>query len=126
MRSFRHPGLWLIPGLLWSIWLGYASLAHMPESIPLPSDTLMHVSAYLVLVYLYGCCFAPRKLPLLILAAAGLGLAMECLQGMTTYRSFEWADALANLTGAVLGGGLAATRAGQLFQRLEGKHNEPA
>ncbi len=92
--------------------------------MPLPSDKLMHIGAYCTLLYLFGCCFKPGKLPLFVVLGALLGLVIELIQSTTGYRSFEWADGLANLSGAILGGVLALSPAGQLFMRLEAMGRE--
>lgn len=44
---------------------------------------------------------------------------MEWAQSLTAYRVMEWADALANLAGVVLGMGLLITPAGRLLARID-------
>lgn len=119
MRSLRYPQLWLLPGCLWLIWLCFASLAQVPVDVQISSDKLAHLAAYLVLVYAFGCVLRPRQLPLLLVLSCALGLLLEVLQGFTGYRVFDWGDALANAAGAFLGGLLAWSRFGQLYQQLE-------
>lgn len=122
MRPLRHPLFWLLPGLLWGAWLCYASLMPVPVGTPLPHDKLLHFGAYFTLLYLLGCCVDLPRLPLAILAGAALGVGLEYLQGLTPHRSFEWADGLANLAGAVAGSVFAATPAGRLFLWLERRY----
>lgn len=117
--ALNHPVLWLLPALLWCAWLVYASLAPVPEGLNLPSDKLLHVIAYAVLVFLFGCVLKPTAYIPLLLCAASLGMLLEYLQGLTPYRSFEWADGLANMLGAVLGLLLVTTPIGRIYERLE-------
>ena len=48
-----------------------------------------------------------------------MGVALEFLQGMTDYRTFEIADMIANTIGAVLGWGLAQTPLRNVLEWLE-------
>ncbi|MGB1582113.1 MAG: VanZ family protein [Nevskiales bacterium] len=119
MKPFRYPWLWFLPGLAWAITLCYASLTPVPESTPLPSDKLLHFTAYFILLFLFGSWVSNKRLPLVVVLGAVMGMGLEYLQGLTDYRSFEWADGLANLTGAVAGAGLAATPLGRFFLMIE-------
>lgn len=48
-----------------------------------------------------------------------MGIAIEFLQGMTDYRSFEYADMLADAIGISLAWGLANTVLGSVYYRFE-------
>ena len=121
--ALRHPILWLIPALIWCAWLVYASLVKVPDNIDfLPSDKLMHVTAYAVLVFLFGCVLKPTSYIWLLVLAASLGMLLEYFQSLTPYRSFEWADGLANMVGAALGLLLVATPVGRVYERIESLH----
>ncbi len=117
--TLRHPVLWLVPGLIWCLWLIYASLIPVPGGADLPPDKLLHITAYAVLVYLIGCALRPGCFPLLLVVAVALGMVLEYLQGLTVYRSFEWADGWANMLGAAVGILLLLSPAGRLYQRIE-------
>ena len=53
------------------------------------------------------------------IAFAAMGVAIEFLQGMTGYRTFEVADMIANGIGAGLGWGLAQTPLGNALAWAE-------
>ncbi len=67
------------------------------------TDKLHHALAYFALMFCWGQWFI-RTLPRLKLAIAFvvMGALIECVQGMTTYRSFEWLDMLADAIGVAL------------------------
>lgn len=113
MRPLAHARAWLA---LWGLALLVVAVGSLLPPSALPdaprvSDKLVHVAMYFVLmaaaVQLFGSW---RALLAAALGLVGFGLALEFAQGtLTTTRSFEWADALANALGVVLGLGLAAT-----------------
>ena len=73
-------------------------------------DKLSHSLAYASLSFWFGMLFAGRRRQLgIAIAFAAMGAGLEFLQGLTDYRSFEVADMIANLTGAVVGWGLTQT-----------------
>ena len=73
-------------------------------------DKLSHSLAYASLSFWFGMLFVGRGRQFgIAIAFAAMGAGLEFLQGLTDYRSFEVADMIANLTGAVLGWGLAQT-----------------
>ena len=85
-----------------AIWvLSFLPGSAMP-SVP-GSDKWHHALAYFVLMFCWGQWFT-RPLTRLKLAVAFIvmGALIECLQGMTTYRSFEWLDMLADAIGVAL------------------------
>ena len=69
-------------------------------------DIAIHVAGYAALA-LTGVFGWPRSVPMMIVALAILGLALELIQIMVPTRGFEWSDALANAAGALVGGLLA-------------------
>lgn len=81
--------------------------------IPLPQvgvpggDKTHHMLAYATLMLLWVISInggATLKQQAQIAAAlVVMGLAVECAQGLTTYRFFEWADVAANTAGVLLG-----------------------
>ncbi len=73
-------------------------------------DKVAHFLAYGSLSLGFGMLFGGRARQLgIALAFAAMGVALECLQGLTDYRTFEIADMIANAFGAALGWGLAQT-----------------
>lgn len=119
MRPFRYPWLWFLPGLLWALTLSYASLTPVPEAAPIASDKLLHFTAYFTLLFLLGSWVTVKHLPIVVVYGAGMGMGLEYLQGLTDYRSFEWADGVANLCGAFAGALVAATPLGRCFLVIE-------
>jgi VanZ family protein len=73
-------------------------------------DKLAHFVAYGSLSFWFGMIFGGRGPQLgIALAFAAMGAALEFLQGLTDYRSFEVADMIANAVGAGLGWCLVQT-----------------
>lgn len=122
MQKLRKA--WLVLGWLWVAVLAYVSL--MPDP-PQPvrflnADKLEHALAYCLLM-LWFCQVYVRRTQRLFAATllVAMGIAMEFLQGMTGYRSFEYADMLANSTGVMLGWMWARTGLGHIGRALETK-----
>ena len=87
---------------LLAIWLfSFLPGSAMP-SLP-GTDKWHHALAYFALMLCWGQWFL-QPLPRFKLAITFvvMGALIECLQGMTTYRSFEWLDMLADAVGVVL------------------------
>jgi VanZ family protein len=83
----------------------------MPISQTIPGgDKLHHLLAYAGLMLVWRLAMPQAntrtqlKLAILLML---MGVAIEFAQGLTPYRVFEWADALANATGVCLGWGVA-------------------
>jgi VanZ family protein len=73
-------------------------------------DKLAHFVAYGSLAFWFGMLYDGRGRQLRVaLGFAAMGVALEFLQGLTDYRTFEVADMIANTIGAALGWGLAQT-----------------
>lgn len=88
--------------VLLAIWI----LSFLPGSI-MPSvpgtDKLHHALAYFALMFCWGQLFiSPRPRLNLAITFVVMGALIECLQGLTTYRSFEWLDMLADAIGVAL------------------------
>lgn len=83
--------------------IAWASLLP-PEQIPsgpAVSDKVMHAFGYALLGAL-AVASGLRWLPAVVLVV-GVGFVLEVAQRMTGYRSFEWADLVADAAGALAG-----------------------
>jgi VanZ family protein len=115
----RFPILWLIVGasmLLTVIALSLASIQHPIEFNY--ADKLNHLLAYAALMYWWGMLqFGKRRIWLLILPL--MGLALEGLQTVAPHRHADWFDALANVSGVLLGWLLLRTPARELLASID-------
>ncbi|HSD60630.1 MAG TPA: VanZ family protein [Burkholderiales bacterium] len=100
------------------IWL---SLAPLPPEVDLgPSDKLDHLAAYFVLMGWHVQLFAGRGRRLALAAGlVAMGIGLELLQGLTSYRSAEVVDAFANTVGVALGWLAAPPRGPRVLAWLE-------
>lgn len=109
MRSFLRPQLWLLCAWLLVAVITVLSLMpplHLEElGAPTWNDKVGHFLAYFTLsawcAQLYQSAPALRNRLLLCLA---LGATMEGLQSLTSTRSADWYDMLANTIGVSIGG----------------------
>ena len=89
-----------------AVLIGIWILSFLPGSL-MPTvpgtDKWHHAFAYFVAMYCWGQCF-PRPIARLKLAMVFvlMGALIECLQGLTTYRSFEWLDIVADALGVTI------------------------
>ena len=91
---------------------GVVVLSLIPIEVDLGTggDKLAHFVAYGSMTLWFGMVFSGTSRQLGIAAAfAAMGVALEFLQGLTDYRTFEIADMVANAIGATIGWGLAQT-----------------
>ena len=107
---------WWLDNSLWvalsvSLLIIVASLIPT-DVLPTPhlkdSDKLLHGSAYIGLIWVWLLAFRNRysikKGIILFLSLSVFGIILEILQGaLTTFRTPDWRDALANLVGLVVG-----------------------
>lgn len=104
-RALLVAAGWCWVGVI--VWL---SLTPSPPTLELEAgDKLGHFGAYLVLMLWF--CFLYRTLPSRAvhgLLFAGMGVALEVVQGSLGYRSLEAADMAANAAGVLAGWALAA------------------
>ena len=103
-------------------WLGVA-ITLLISLIPPPfkegiehGDKLMHLAGYAVLMFWWAQLIVKRRWRL-ALAVALFGIGIEWLQGFTPNRQTDALDALANVSGVLLGW-LAARLSPNLPQRL--------
>jgi hypothetical protein len=119
--SLTYRWLWQTIGWLGVLIIIALSLIPQPPSLPEPFswDKFQHVLAYAVLMWWFRQAFTSRKLWAYMLLLLGVGL--EGLQGLTSYRSLAYGDMVANALGVGCGIALASTplgRAVNLFDRL--------
>ena len=88
--------------VLIAIWiLSFLPGSGMPD-VP-GSDKWHHALAYFACMFFWGQCYlAPAQRLKLAIIFILMGALIECLQGLTDYRSFEWLDMLADAVGVVL------------------------
>jgi VanZ family protein len=113
---------WLIFSWLLVAAVFYLSLTpHPPEPISFNgADKFEHAFAYASLMLSFCQLYSAHKTRIrLCIAFVTMGIGIEILQGMIGYRYFEYADMLANATGALLGWGLATTSLGRVLTKLE-------
>jgi VanZ family protein len=97
-------------GWCWAAAIVWLSLTPSPPSIDVEQgDKLEHLAAYGVLMFWF-CQLYPRRLTRLAYAAGfcAMGVALEFLQGMTDYRTFDVNDMIANAAGVLLAWAAAA------------------
>ncbi|CAK0772765.1 polysaccharide biosynthesis protein VpsQ [Gammaproteobacteria bacterium] len=100
---------WLLLGgiLLATVW--WLSLTPSPPSANFPyADKVGHLLIYTIQM-VWATWLWPYRRWLPALSLCVMGAMLEVLQGMTGYRTFEFADMAANTTGVLLGWTLAYT-----------------
>ena len=110
---YRYRRIWLLLG--WGMVAAIVVLSLIPVELDLGEgrDKLVHFAAYGSLSFWFGMIFGGRGLQLgIALGFAAMGVALEFLQGLTDYRTFEIADMVANAVGAGLGWCLVQTPLG--------------
>lgn len=101
---YRHLRIWLVLG--WGLVVSVVVLSLVPLSVDLGEgrDKVGHFLSYGGLTFWFGMLYAGRGRQLgIAIAFSAMGVALEFLQGLTDYRSFEIADMIANAVGAALG-----------------------
>ena len=106
LKPLRRPRLWLglwCAAIVLVIVVCLLPLSGLPP-LPANSDKLEHLLTYFVLATFAVQLFArPAPLRAAALGLLLLGLGIEVAQGMTTYRSADPWDMLANTLGVALG-----------------------
>ncbi len=107
---YLYRRIWLLLG--WGMVAAIVVLSLIPVEVDLGEgrDKLAHLVAYGGLSVWFGMIFDGRGRQLgIAVAFAAMGVALEFLQGLTDYRTFEVADMIANAVGAGLGWCLVQT-----------------
>ena len=124
LKPLRHGKRWLA---LW--WLAVAAVvvvelvpALLLPQLPPGGDKVEHLAGYGLLAFAAVQLFERRALWRVGLGLAALGMGLEIAQGtLTTTRSFDLADELANTAGVLLGLAAAFTPLRDLLPRLVGR-----
>jgi VanZ family protein len=112
--------IWLLLG--WGMVFSVFVLSLIPLNVDLEEgrDKVAHFTAYGSMAFWFAMLFEGRARQLAIaIAFAAMGVAIEFLQSMTDYRTFDVADMIANGIGAALGWGLAQTPLGNALAWAE-------
>ncbi|HEX4859370.1 MAG TPA: VanZ family protein [Usitatibacteraceae bacterium] len=106
MRSvFRAAAI----GIVLTIWV--LSLIPINQAVP-GSDKLHHLAAYFACMWTWAQVYAENRMRLRLAGAIVLmGAMVECVQWLVPWRSFDWADMLANALGVALAYFVAAGQA---------------
>ena len=121
-RPLRHLSRWLWLGRLGIAVIVVGSLIPMPD-VPSPiehGDKLEHLLGYFGITAWYAQLVPDRgRLALYALAFLALGMAIELLQGLTSWRSADWNDLVADAIGVAAGWLLALTPLRHVLARFE-------
>jgi VanZ family protein len=118
--SQRYRRTWLLLG--WGMVFSVFVLSLIPLNVDLEEgrDKVAHFIAYGSMTFWFALLFKGRIRQLAIaIVFAAMGVAIEYLQRMTGYRTFDVADMIANGIGAALGWGLAQTPLGNALGWVE-------
>jgi VanZ family protein len=118
--SYRYGKLWYAIG--WMLVLAVVVLSLIPTApdIGTDNDKANHFLAYGTLMFWFGMLAPRRRIQAgWALGFVAMGVALEYVQGMTEYRTFEVADMAADAIGVLIGWGLALTPARNLLRWLD-------
>jgi hypothetical protein len=120
-HPFQHPVVWMALG--WSLVgvIVYLSLAHTSIGIPGQNgDKYGHVIAYGAVTFWFLQIYECRPSRLTIAAGLiALGVGLEFAQAWTGYRTFDYADMVADCIGVALGWLASPPRTPHLLERVE-------
>ena len=121
LKPLRWPRLWLGLWSLAILCVIAVCLAPLDGLPPLPqnSDKVEHLLGYFVLAAAAVQLFGGRALVTAAFGLVAMGIGIEFAQGMTSYRSADPWDALANTAGVLLGLAIALSPWRDLLLRLE-------
>jgi hypothetical protein len=110
LNPLPHRRIWLLLG--WGMVASVFVLSLIPIEVDLSQgrDKVAHFIAYGSMTFWFAMLFRGRARQVgIALAFAAMGVAIEYLQRMTGYRTFDVADMAANGIGAALGWAFAQT-----------------
>ena len=106
MHPFRFPRLWLTLGWILIALIVFLSLwPQTPQPLKFQQgDKLAHAGAYMLLMLWFANIYPKRSYQLWLGAGFfALGIFLEILQGLSAYRTFAFADMIANGFGIFIG-----------------------
>ena len=119
--DLRARPLWLFVG--WTMVFSVIYLSVAPVAIETgveQGDKLLHAFAYGALMLWFANLYQARARRRLLAAAfIAMGIALEFIQGLTAYRTFEIADMLADAVGVAVGWILAPPRLPNYLRGIE-------
>ena len=120
MLPLRFPKLWSALGWLLVTGVVVGSLLPGPsiEFVTL-DDKLLHAGTYGLLMMWFSGLYRRGLYVVIAAGLCALGIALDVLQGLTSTRSFDWYDLLANLTGVIVGCVLAFAVVGGWCEHIE-------
>lgn len=119
MRSLEYRYLWLFGGVSLVGMVLYLTLMPAVAAPTLMNDKVSHGIAFMVLMTWFCGVFEMRFSPFVAIVLLCLGVLIELVQQQLTYRSAEFADGLADLTGIGAGWVLAAVGLQHWAVRIE-------
>lgn len=109
-RPLRYFGLWRALGFILIAGILLLSLIPIQADLGENKDKIGHFLAYGSLMFWFGVLYpSARRQLVTAIAFCAMGIGVEFLQGMTSYRSFEVADMVANSVGVAIGWCVAFT-----------------
>lgn len=106
LQKLHFKRTWFVLGVVLLLAIVVGSLVPVPTIDLSAIDKLIHVSMYFLLMAWFAQVINSHYRLGLAIVFTSLGLLLEIAQHATGYRSFEWADVLANITGVLLVDGL--------------------
>jgi VanZ family protein len=121
LQALRWAMLWHSTAWLLVATVVYLSLAADMPAVPgEDSDKYGHLIAYGVMMYWFTQIYGRLRARIVIAAGLiALGIVLEFLQGYSGYRSFEYADMIANAVGVFLGWIAAPPRTPNVLSSIE-------
>lgn len=126
MNFLEFKRLWLRPMWL-SALVGYLALIAFlslwkftgPSSNIPHLDKIQHFCAYSLLGFIWAQLVPARYWKQVAIASFSYSLLMECLQGLTSYRTFEFYDLVVNFLGASVGAFISSHLLDDLLLRFD-------
>lgn len=126
MLPLRYANRWQLAGVLLLIAVFASTLvpaiwfrSEFNMRFLVDSDKLAHFLTFLVLAVWFSGQYAARSWWRIAIGLLAFGIIIELCQRMTSYRSAEWFDLLADVVGIATGLAIAAIGAGGWSLRFE-------
>lgn len=118
--ALKLKNIWYLLGGLMLLMVGAVSLMPVPDVGV--NDKFSHLVTYFLLAGWFSLLATNRvTLGWIIAGLLAYGMLLELLQGMTAHRYAEWADVLANASGAIAGVLLYFSPLPRLLMYVDGK-----